>query len=103
VLWKEKIADALAENRFESALPADFRDPGGEGQPYGKRCCGCATPPGDWFTPNQFIPVAEQTGLIQAIDHWVLTRAIAIMQAHPGLRLSVNLSANALDDPFVAV
>ncbi|MCC8994689.1 MAG: EAL domain-containing protein [Candidatus Contendobacter sp.] len=100
VLWKEKIADALAENRFELHCQPIFEIRAGKVS-HMEALLRMRDPAGRLVYPNQFIPVAEQTGLIQAIDHWVLTRAIAIMQAHPGLRLSVNLSANALDDPLL--
>ncbi len=47
--------------------------------------------------PSEFIPVAEDTGLIVALGEWVLreacTRAQAWQTLHPGLRIAVNLSA----------
>ncbi len=48
-------------------------------------------------SPAQFIPIAEETGLIVPIGHWVLRTACAQAQAwyaggHP-LRIAVNLSA----------
>ena len=48
-------------------------------------------------SPDEFIPVAELTGLIVPIGPWVLRRACARVKAwqarHPGLCASVNLSA----------
>ncbi|KGM13537.1 putative bifunctional diguanylate cyclase/phosphodiesterase [Cellulomonas bogoriensis] len=58
--------------------------------------------------PDQFIPVAEETGLIADIGTWVLDEAcrqLAEWQAeHPGraLRMSVNVSAAQLHDPTAA-
>jgi len=50
--------------------------------------------------PDEFIPVAESTGLISRIDGWVLANAIAHLRswndlrgAIPRLKLSVNMSA----------
>lgn len=98
VLWKEKIADALAENRFELHCQPIFEIRAGKIS-HMEALLRMRDPSGRLVYPDQFIPVAEQTGLIQAIDHWVLRRAIAMLQAHSTLRLAVNLSANALDDP----
>ncbi len=48
-------------------------------------------------SPSEFIPVAEDTGLIVPLGEWVLREACTRTQAwqtlHPGLRIAVNLSA----------
>ena len=49
-------------------------------------------------SPNEFIPVAERSGLISAIDRWVLGEAIRVLVKHPHLSLGINLSAKALAD-----
>jgi diguanylate cyclase (GGDEF)-like protein len=47
--------------------------------------------------PAEFIPIAEETGLIIPLGEWVLLEACSQAQAwqarHPGLRIAVNLSA----------
>ncbi len=43
--------------------------------------------------PMQFIPLAEETGLIVPIGAWVLERACLQAQAWPDIRVAVNLSA----------
>jgi diguanylate cyclase (GGDEF)-like protein len=61
-------------------------------------------------SPAEFIPVAEETGMIIEIDRWVLRTACAQLKAwssdNPDLTLSVNLSsrqfARADLAPFVA-
>ncbi|SFE60842.1 EAL domain-containing protein [Nitrosomonas sp. Nm166] len=54
-------------------------------------------------SPGDFIPAAEHTGLIHAIDHMVLRKAIAqaakIYQAGYSVNFSINLSAHAFNDP----
>ena len=48
-------------------------------------------------SPDEFIPIAEDTGLIVPLGEWVLLEACAQAQAwqalRPGLRIAVNLSA----------
>ena len=63
---------------------------------------------GEVVSPDQFIPAAEETGLIREIGHWVLQEACrqtAAWQAEfnpvPALRLSVNFSARQLEDPEI--
>ncbi len=51
--------------------------------------------------PSKFIPIAEETGLIEAIGEWVLHTACAQNKAwldagYPALRMAVNLSARQL-------
>lgn len=49
---------------------------------------------GSLIPPGDFIPIAEQTSLILALDQWVLRRACQEMAARPGREyVSVNLSA----------
>jgi diguanylate cyclase (GGDEF)-like protein len=58
--------------------------------------------------PLDFIPLAEEAGLIGAIDRWVLRRACdqaiswRALSDEPGPRLSVNLSAPQLSAPGLA-
>jgi diguanylate cyclase (GGDEF)-like protein/PAS domain S-box-containing protein len=63
---------------------------------------------GEVVFPDQFIPAAEETGLIREIGQWVLEEACrqtAAWQAEynpmPALRLSVNFSARQLEDPEI--
>ena len=58
-----------------------------------------------WVSPAEFIPIAEQTGLILPIGQWVLERACQVLRAwdsaYPGrdLSISVNLSARQFSSP----
>jgi EAL domain-containing protein (putative c-di-GMP-specific phosphodiesterase class I) len=53
--------------------------------------------------PSEFIPVAEDGGLIDQLTRWILTQALDQCRQwrHDGLRLpiAVNLSARCLTDP----
>ena len=58
--------------------------------------------------PDQFIPVAEETGLILPIGKWVLETACAQgaiwEKMRPGFRVAINVSARQLREPnFVAM
>jgi EAL domain-containing protein (putative c-di-GMP-specific phosphodiesterase class I)/CheY-like chemotaxis protein len=52
--------------------------------------------------PGEFIPMAEESGLIEPLTRWVFARGVAecghLWQSGHQLRLSLNLSAHNLDD-----
>ncbi len=54
------------------------------------------------ITPADFIPLAEQAGLIADLDHWMLARVLALVatdpryREDPQLRASINFSAHSL-------
>jgi EAL domain-containing protein (putative c-di-GMP-specific phosphodiesterase class I) len=54
--------------------------------------------------PLEFIPLAEETGLIQPLGAWILTEACTRAcewraQGSPGVRVAVNVSARQLIEP----
>ncbi len=53
-------------------------------------------PDGIRIGPDQFIPVAEETGLIEAIGLWVLRRACRDARDWDGIKVSVNVSVAQL-------
>ena len=61
---------------------------------------------GEPLTPSTFLYVAERFGLIQAIDGWVVGRAIELIaeneRAGRPLVLHVNISGKSIGDPRVA-
>jgi len=52
--------------------------------------------------PNEFIPIAESTGLIGPLTHWVVDTALAQLAewapSYPALSMAVNISARNLRD-----
>ncbi|MBW8733073.1 MAG: EAL domain-containing protein, partial [Asticcacaulis sp.] len=51
------------------------------------------------LSPDQFIDIAETSGLIHEIGQFVLRKACADLKAVPGIRLSVNISPAQFRDP----
>lgn len=59
------------------------------------------------ISPTKFIPIAEETGLILAIDEWVLRTACQQNKAWqkaglPPVKVAVNLSARQFQNPHLA-
>ena len=58
---------------------------------------------GGVVTPDEFLPVAERFDLVQALDRWVVRRAIELLAAAEAdgreLVLQVNLSGRSIGDP----
>ena len=52
---------------------------------------------GDMVSPGQFIPIAEQTGLIIRIGEWIIEQAcrqsVLFNKQHDGIHLAINISA----------
>jgi diguanylate cyclase (GGDEF)-like protein len=55
---------------------------------------------GELVMPGAFIPLAEETGLIQSLDRFVLRRA-TLEAVRLGLQISVNFSPRSLNEPQV--
>jgi diguanylate cyclase (GGDEF)-like protein/PAS domain S-box-containing protein len=53
---------------------------------------------GSLCMPGTFLPIAEQCGLMPAIDRWMIRNVIARAESHPHLRFSVNIAGQSLAD-----
>ncbi|WP_051569248.1 EAL domain-containing protein [Alkaliphilus transvaalensis] len=51
---------------------------------------------GNLLYPGEFLPVAEQSGLMPQIDYWVIHEAIKVLQKYEGINLFVNISGSSL-------
>ncbi len=59
-----------------------------------------ADEPGKLYMPGQFIPIAEKSGKILAIDQWVVQRVITLLGERPDMPpVAVNISGRSFDDP----
>ncbi len=102
VYWKEKIEHALLHDQFLFYFQPIMHI-GGRTIDHYEILLRMLDNDGSILAPHFFIPAAEQTGLIHAIDHMVLRKAIeqsAKIQSHGHhVRFSINLSAHAFHDP----
>ena len=57
-------------------------------------------PERDWVMPNDFIPLAEETGVITELTRWAFEQGISdllqLLRDHPKLGVSINISARDL-------
>jgi diguanylate cyclase (GGDEF)-like protein len=102
VLWREQINQALTQDRFELYVQPIVEVATGQVR-HMEVLLRMRDARGGMVDPDRFVAVAERTGQIQAIDRWVVDNALCALSAQPGLRLSINLSASAMDDPLLLI
>jgi len=60
------------------------------------------TPDGAIVTAGDFVPIIEQLGFIRLIDRYVLDKVVEELDAHPTVRLGLNISGlTAADRPWL--
>ncbi len=102
VYWKENIESAHLNDDFLLYLQpiVDIKD---RNIVYYEVLLRMRDKDGMILSPTGFIPAAEHTGLIHAIDHMVLRKAIAVIakicQGSCEAYFSINLSAHSFNDP----
>lgn len=95
--WLERIRAALAEDRFElHAQPIVALDPDGAeaADPTFELLLRMRSDAGELVPPATFLSIAERFDLIQAIDRWVIERAVDRVRAEHADGLPVTLSVN---------
>ncbi|HYN79592.1 MAG TPA: EAL domain-containing protein [Lamprocystis sp. (in: g-proteobacteria)] len=97
VTWRDKIAVGLRDDGFELHFQPIVSIATGTVHHW-EVLLRLRDARGDLVYPDRFIPVAEKTGQIRAIDHWVMAHAIRLMGEDRSLNLAVNLSGSAMDD-----
>ena len=99
--WSHRIAEALEHDAFELHFQGVYQ------------AADCslrhlealvrmrdANHPDTVLMPGQFIPVAEKTGQILAIDRWVVKNVVKLLAERPDVpAIAVNLSGRSVDDP----
>lgn len=101
IYWKDQIEQALKEERFVLYFQAIMEVKGTKISHY-ETLLRMIGPRGEIIPPGDFIPTAEQVGLIDQIDQMVVKKAIAkhikFREQGKNLTLSINLSGRALDN-----
>ncbi|WP_406829335.1 EAL domain-containing protein [Pedococcus sp. KACC 23699] len=96
--WSQRIETAIAEDEFSLHLQPIWDI--GLGRVTGAEVLLRHGP--DAVPPREYLAQAEKSGLVLAIDRWVLERAIPLLQRFQGVRpdfeLSVNLSGRSVGD-----
>lgn len=105
VFWKHQIEEAIENGNFELYLQPILRLHSDTIEHYEVLLRMRNPQTNEIHMPGKFIQVAEQTGLIHQIDHWVLNHSIKKLAAltNEGRRitLSINLSGAIIDDPVI--
>lgn len=87
------IEQALAEDRLSVFLQPIVASGEGAGKPAYFECLARILVPGSPpITAAQFIPLAEQAGLVHAVDRRVLSITLGLLGQYQNLRLAVNVS-----------
>ena len=99
----DQLAQALAQQQFELHYQPVLGARGGDLHGF-EALVRWRHPTLGLVTPERFVPLAEQSGLIVALGHWILTRAIADLAQWdaaglPPVRLAINLSLAQFRDP----
>ncbi len=92
--WLGRVREAIDEDRL--VLYSQPIIPLGAGQPAEELLVRIIGRDGEIIAPSAFLPAAEQYGLIEEIDRWVISRATRI--AATGRRVAINLSAKSVSD-----
>lgn len=100
-LWEAKIKEALEKDRFRLVYQPIMALRGEQGAYY-EALVRMLDEQGNDIMPSQFLPTAEQTGLITEIDRWVIKHAIGVLQEQRRLgrdiRFFIKLSGRSLTD-----
>jgi diguanylate cyclase (GGDEF)-like protein len=100
--WVGRINRAIEDNRFRLYFqPIVPLQAGPAARGHGEVLLRMLDEEGKVVLPNSFLPAAERYDLIQRIDRWVVSRALAWMTGHD-LSCSINLSGQSIgDDRFL--
>lgn len=100
-VWAQRIKDALKNNMFQLAFQPIVSLHGEPGAHYEVlvRMLGDS---GDELLPTDFIPMAEEAGLVNYIDRWVIANTFMVLAGQAKKRMDtrffIKLSGNSICD-----
>lgn len=99
VYWVEQLHSALETDSFELMAQPIVRLQDRDIKHY-EVLLRMRNPDGSLISPDHFIPIAEQSGLIVQVDHWVIKHSLQALKTlqERGISLAVNLSGQSLHD-----
>jgi diguanylate cyclase (GGDEF)-like protein/PAS domain S-box-containing protein len=95
--WVGRIRDALRENRFILQFQPIVRLDNAQVQHF-EALIRWRDDDNSIVLPVDFLPVAEQCGLMPEIDRWVIKRVAELLRHRPAISVCINLSAEGLKD-----
>ena len=100
-LWVKRLTAALKENRFRLLQQPIAALDGESGEMY-DLLIRMIDEQGETVLPSEFLPVAERTNMMQALDRWVIGAAVALCRDRNPDTVFVRLSAQSiLDQSFL--
>jgi EAL domain-containing protein (putative c-di-GMP-specific phosphodiesterase class I) len=101
-VWGNRIKTALKENKFSLLFQPIVSLHGEPGAHY-EVLLRLKDEAGEFIPPSEFIPAAEQAGLMNFVDRWVMANAFMILtklhKEGKKTRLFIKLSGSSLTDP----
>jgi diguanylate cyclase (GGDEF)-like protein len=98
--WKDRISQALEQGGLELAFQGIYAMPERRLVHLEALVRMRDGETGGLIPPGQFIPVAEKSGQILAIDRWVIGECARRLGAHAGMpKLAINVSGRSFDEP----
>ncbi|WP_110675681.1 EAL domain-containing protein [Salinicola sp. RZ23] len=100
VYWEEQIRLSLENDGFELWRQPIRSVSGNEAEHYELLIRMISPDTGELVSPGLFIPVAERSGQILAIDRWVISNSLSMMRSIPNssTRFALNISGQSLRD-----
>lgn len=103
LVWKDRLLEALDDSRLSLAYQPIVSAASGRVSHY-EVLVRMWSEDGKLVVPGKFIPAAEQFGLIQRLDRFILSKAIQVLAGLPPeqhIGFAVNLSGLSVGDPEV--